>query len=387
MKSRLLVAICACVVTLITTSTNAALVDNGGGLIYDDVLDITWAQPDTQRTWDNANTWAAGQTLGGVSGWRLPYISVAAGAGPFTGSPVECSTASEVDCRDNELGYMFYQNLSGTASSPLFPTLESGGYWSGTEFDSFNAWTFGFSTGGQDNDGENNSGYAWAVRTGDVSATVVPVPAKDDIVVDFGADLGLWARMNDTSWLNLHTTLSPDRIAIADMDGTGQDDVIADFSSTVGGLYVKYNLGGWVFLHGGSSEAMAAGDLDGNGQDDLVVDFGAATGLWARMATAEGGVGKFGVRRARLTKCITGRLIVGRRAPAYGPVPVQVVLLSDSGYERQECHNSEVHEHPWNGKFWRAPWKDCFSQWARVQSRDFAPAGSIVTAIILHSCP
>jgi len=81
MKSRLLVAICACVVTLITTSTNAALVDNGGGLIYDDVLDITWAQPDTQRTWDNANTWAAGQTLGGVSGWRLPYIIHQCGGG------------------------------------------------------------------------------------------------------------------------------------------------------------------------------------------------------------------------------------------------------------------------------------------------------------------
>jgi len=308
----------------------------------------------------------------------------------------------------SEMGHMYYVSLGnlgfctpddaapsgcveqpdcGLSNTGPFSDVQSIFYWSGTEFDSFNAWTFGFSTGGQDNDGENNSGYAWAVRTGDVSATVVPVPAKDDIVVDFGADLGLWARMNDTSWLNLHTTLSPDRIAIADMDGTGQDDVIADFSSTVGGLYVKYNLGGWVFLHGGSSEAMAAGDLDGNGQDDLVVDFGAATGLWARMATAEGGVGKFGVRRARLTKCITGRLIVGRRAPAYGPVPVQVVLLSDSGYERQECHNSEVHEHPWNGKFWRAPWKDCFSQWARVQSRDFAPAGSIVTAIILHSCP
>ena len=125
-KSRLLGAVCASIFSFISMSSHAALIDNGGGLIYDDKLDITWAQPDTLRTWDEANTWAAGLTLGGVSGWRLPYISVAAGAGPFTGSPIDCSSATELACRDNELGYMFYQNLGGTASSPLFPSLQSG---------------------------------------------------------------------------------------------------------------------------------------------------------------------------------------------------------------------------------------------------------------------
>jgi len=79
MKARLLGAMCATIFSFISIPSHAALVDNGGGLIYDDVLDITWAQPDAQRIWDDANTWAAGLTLGGVSGWRLPYISVAAG--------------------------------------------------------------------------------------------------------------------------------------------------------------------------------------------------------------------------------------------------------------------------------------------------------------------
>ena len=107
-KTRLLSAMCASVLISISLSSHAALIDNGGGLVYDTVLDITWAQPDALRTWDDANTWAAGLTLGGgVSGWRLPYISVAEGAGPFTGTTVECSTASELACRDNELGYMF----------------------------------------------------------------------------------------------------------------------------------------------------------------------------------------------------------------------------------------------------------------------------------------
>ncbi len=32
-----------------------------------------------------------------------------------------------------------------------------------------------------------------------------PVLASDDVVVDFGA-IGLWARMNDASWLKLSNT-------------------------------------------------------------------------------------------------------------------------------------------------------------------------------------
>ena len=178
MKSRPLGAVCACAVTLITTSIDAALVDNGGGLIYDTVLDITWAQPDVQRTWDDANTWAAGLTLGGVSGWRLPYISVAAGAGPFSGMPVLCNEVSELACRDNEMGYMFYYNLGGSFGAPIgnsteFPTLQSDDYWSGTELDSSYAWEYNFG-GGYDVHGPKDDEWrSWAVHAGNV----VPVPA------------------------------------------------------------------------------------------------------------------------------------------------------------------------------------------------------------------
>jgi hypothetical protein len=92
-----------------------------------------------------------------LTGWRLPYISVAEGAGPFSGAPVDCATATELACRDNELGYMFYQNLGGTLFQPildsgdpdlaLFPTLQSSNYWSGTEFNSSDAWLFFFNNG------------------------------------------------------------------------------------------------------------------------------------------------------------------------------------------------------------------------------------------------
>ena len=40
-KSRLLGAVCACVFSVTTLPTQAALIDRGDGLIYDDVLDIT----------------------------------------------------------------------------------------------------------------------------------------------------------------------------------------------------------------------------------------------------------------------------------------------------------------------------------------------------------
>jgi hypothetical protein len=137
------------------------------------------------RNWDDANTWAAGLTLGGVGDWRLPYISVAAGAGPFTGFPIDCNTATELACRDNELGYMFYQNLSGTSGQSiltsgdpdlaLFPTLQSSFYWSGTEYGSGNAWFLLFGGGGYGLDSRFGDHYSWAVHSGNVSA--VPVPA------------------------------------------------------------------------------------------------------------------------------------------------------------------------------------------------------------------
>jgi hypothetical protein len=104
-----------------------------------------------------------------------------------------------------------------------------------------------------------------------------------DIVVGLGT-LGLWAYMNDSSWLKLNN-VSPDQVVLADIDGNGEDDVIGDFSSTFGGIFVKRNQQGWHQLHSLRAELLAAGDLDHNGKDDVVIDFG-AIGLWARMNDA-----------------------------------------------------------------------------------------------------
>lgn len=186
-KSRLLGTVCTSLYIFISTPSQAALIDNGGGLIYDTVLDITWSHSNFLRNWDDANTWAAGLTLGGVSGWRLPYISAAAGSDPFYDSPIDCSAASEIACRDNELGYMFYHNLGGTlnnsilaSSDPdlaLFPEIQSMGYWSGNAYDASSVWVFDFTRGLQGNLWNRPFfyEYSWAVHAGNVSP--VPAPA------------------------------------------------------------------------------------------------------------------------------------------------------------------------------------------------------------------
>lgn len=175
---------------VVSFSADAALIDNGGGLIYDDVLDITWAQPDALRTWDAANTWVAGLTMGGVSGWRLPYISVVESVGPFTGEPVQCIPRCIIPPLDNELEYMHYQNLggnfgesiliSGDPDLALFPSLQSDRYWTGTAYDPTNAWGFGFRGGGGTGNrtsvhDQTSELLTWAVHPGNVGA--VPVPA------------------------------------------------------------------------------------------------------------------------------------------------------------------------------------------------------------------
>ncbi len=97
-KNILLTALCT---LLGSSSANAALIDNGGGLIYDNVLDITWTERDDvwQHDWYGATTYASDLVRGGSGDWRLPYASVAAMSGPMTASPVDCSTATELACR------------------------------------------------------------------------------------------------------------------------------------------------------------------------------------------------------------------------------------------------------------------------------------------------
>ena len=156
----------------------ATLIDRGNGLIYDDVLDITWLQDANfggRFDHPHALDFAANLVFQGFDDWRLPSMDV---NGDDT--VVDCYLASELACRDNELGYMYHQNLGGTGNNlsgnqGLFQDIQLA-HWSSTLFapDPFNVFAFVFIIGYQGFGDPYPSFGAWAVRNGDVIDAPLP---------------------------------------------------------------------------------------------------------------------------------------------------------------------------------------------------------------------
>ncbi|TGO03641.1 hypothetical protein PN36_02755 [Candidatus Thiomargarita nelsonii] len=114
-----------------------------------------------------------------------------------------------------------------------------------------------------------------------VIATFALEKTDNDLVIDLGAD-GIWAYMNNdpNQWVKIHT-LSPEKMAIGDIDGTGQDDLITAFLQ---GIWALMNNTNWANLHTlQAGSVITTGDLDDSGKDDLLIDFGPGPGLWAMM--------------------------------------------------------------------------------------------------------
>jgi hypothetical protein len=174
--------------------------DRGGGFIYDDVLDITWPQNaglSGANTWDNQVAWADALSLVDSvrnvtwDDWRMASMSVASGVPTGSaGSVVDCSTATALACRDNELGYMYYQNLGGTLGDNLTGnqspfTNIAFRYWSGTEFapNTGNAWDFLFISGSQNANIKFINSFAWAVHSGDVGSAIPAIPEPSTMLL------------------------------------------------------------------------------------------------------------------------------------------------------------------------------------------------------------
>ena len=131
---KLSVFLCAMLLVLgVVGIANAALIDRGGGLIYDEDQDITWLQDANyggHMDWDTAMTWADEleyyDPVRDVtwSDWRLPD----AGSNPQGGFNIISS----------ELGYLYYIGLENAAhsggftNSGPFTNIQVGRYWSGT---------------------------------------------------------------------------------------------------------------------------------------------------------------------------------------------------------------------------------------------------------------
>lgn len=175
-------------------TADATLWDRGGGLIYDDVLDITWLQNTSyggKMNFNNAVSWAENfEYYDSVrdtiwDDWRLPTAYNSDGSGPLTGYNITGS----------ELGHMYYNNLGGVSNggysypgsdfidgngnTVYFQNLAAYAYWTDTPAEEPEGYVFmlTFYSGRQAIwNITNPNTNAWAVRDGDVAAPV-PEPA------------------------------------------------------------------------------------------------------------------------------------------------------------------------------------------------------------------
>ena len=207
----------------LTSTAEASLVARAGGMVYDDVNNITWASDanlfktqaasnpnlvseiiaanggvihDTPNgfdtvpnsgvyslttadlgtnngtmTWWGAQAWANNLSLGGYTDWTLPTTVPAQYGYNQTGS---------------QMGDLFYNQLGGVAGDSittthnanynLFTNVQNYVYWSSSEYAPvpYYAWLFVPYDGGQNYSNKTYQLYAWAVRPGDVAA--VPLP-------------------------------------------------------------------------------------------------------------------------------------------------------------------------------------------------------------------
>jgi len=193
--------VAAATMVALAGAAQAALIDRGGGMIYDTTRNITWladmnyaqtsghtgtgVNANGTMTWDAANAWANNLVFGDFSDWRLPTLDPndASCTGGFgLGVGYNCTGGELSGLFVTDLGYN--NNGSGLITSDdtaeqnanlaLFSNVQSSVYWSGTEYapDPDVAWFFSTRFGGQSFVGKSFALYAVAVRPGDVAASV-----------------------------------------------------------------------------------------------------------------------------------------------------------------------------------------------------------------------
>ena len=199
---------------------HAALHDRGGGLIYDDILDVTWLakSSDTFVTWQSAFDWADGleyvDSVRGVtwSDWRLPTVAPVDGnafvyTDTFNGTTdrgynIAAPGTLYAGSTASELAHLFFVSLGNLGiCDPATSTATSCGsapagwgfvnrftfdipvsalgstFWTGTDYPPGNgsfAWYFSLGSGQQFRDYKGTRAFALALRDGDVGLAPIP---------------------------------------------------------------------------------------------------------------------------------------------------------------------------------------------------------------------
>lgn len=205
---------------LFSAISDAALINRGSGLIYDDALDITWMQDagylitsgasaTGRYNFADATNWVDNLVFSGYDDWRLPTINPFNGTNFDFGFSFNGSTdrGFNQNPATSELSHMFANNLGNTsyfnasgdpmqAGSETFKSSfidgETGDllninnialtYWTGVVDDPIinAAWGFNFQVFGGVATGESqllgiqSELNVWAVRDGDVQSTLTP---------------------------------------------------------------------------------------------------------------------------------------------------------------------------------------------------------------------
>ncbi len=131
-----ILAVLSITVSIAVNPASAALVDNGGGLVFDTELNVTWLNltggVPYGMSWQQAIEWASSIDAGNVSGWRLPL-----------GSYSSHGVTNEIQHLVlTELGNSVYGPLLNRG--PLTNLFQGGRYWLGAEASWDKAWTFDF---------------------------------------------------------------------------------------------------------------------------------------------------------------------------------------------------------------------------------------------------
>jgi hypothetical protein len=213
---------------------HAVLVDRGGGMLYDNVLNVTWLQdanyirtsgfhPSGALSWQQASEWIGNLAFGGYTDWRLPQTRPLSGNQAFdfnTSNDGSTDVGFNITSPQSELAYMYYVNLGlkgalsrsgapqpdfgifgdgsvgGTGDVGLVRNLVSTHYWYGTQVAGPTvccaSFTFRTNNGFQEVASQGAIFYSWAVRDGDV--TPVPVPGSAMLMLSALAGFALLRR-------------------------------------------------------------------------------------------------------------------------------------------------------------------------------------------------